>query len=78
MFEPTPYETVLEARVPTGLGGRWYGVYPAIVSDINDPEGLGRIKITLPWSPDTGDGKYEAWARVAGDDRARSERGSDA
>jgi uncharacterized protein involved in type VI secretion and phage assembly len=40
-------------------------VYPALVSDIKDPDGLGRVKITLPWSPDTGSERYEAWARVA-------------
>ena len=55
----------LTARVPTGLGGRWYGVYPALVSDIKDPESMGRVKVTLPWSPDPGGQKYEAWARVA-------------
>src|SRR3954466_12019995 len=54
-----------EGRVSSGLGGRWYGVYPALVSDIKDPDGQGRVKVTLPWSPDTGDGQYEAWARVA-------------
>jgi uncharacterized protein involved in type VI secretion and phage assembly len=47
------------------LGGRWYGVFPALVSDINDPDGQGRVKVTLPWSPDTGGGRYEAWARLA-------------
>jgi uncharacterized protein involved in type VI secretion and phage assembly len=56
---------VLEARLPAGLGGRWYGVYPALVSDIKDPDGQGRVKVTLPWSPDTGSASYEAWARVA-------------
>jgi uncharacterized protein involved in type VI secretion and phage assembly len=56
---------ILDVRVPSGLGGRWYGVFPALVSDIKDPEGLGRVKVTLPWSPDTGSGKYEAWARLA-------------
>jgi uncharacterized protein involved in type VI secretion and phage assembly len=55
----------LQARVPAGLGGRWYGVYPALVSDIKDPDSMGRVKITLPWSPDPGGQKYEAWARVA-------------
>ena len=65
MGENTPLEMVLEARLSTGLGGRWYGVYPALVSDITDPDGQGRVKVTLPWSPDTGGGRYEAWARVA-------------
>lgn len=48
-----------------GLGGRWYGVFPALVSDIKDPDGLGRVKVTLPSSPDTDGSRYEAWARVA-------------
>jgi len=56
---------MLTARVPTGLGGRWYGVYPALVSDIKDPQGQGRVKVTLPWAPDTGGSRYEAWARLA-------------
>lgn len=28
---------------------RFYGIYPAVVSDINDPKKLGRVKLTLPW-----------------------------
>ena len=61
----TTIEAVIDARVPGGLGGRWYGVFPALVSDINDPDGQGRVKVTLPWSPDTGGARYEAWARLA-------------
>ena len=38
---------------------------PALVSDIKDPDGAGRVKITLPWSPDTGSDRYEVWARLA-------------
>jgi len=56
---------LLDARVPRGLGGRWYGVFPALVSDVKDPDGQGRVKVTLPWSPDTGGAQYDAWARVA-------------
>jgi uncharacterized protein involved in type VI secretion and phage assembly len=58
-------DVVFDARVPTGLGGRWYGVYPALVSDVKDPDGQGRVKVTIPWAPDTGSSKYEAWARLA-------------
>jgi uncharacterized protein involved in type VI secretion and phage assembly len=65
MFEKNALEMILDARVPMGLGGHWYGVYPAIVADIKDPDGLGRVKVTLPWSPDTGSERYEAWARLA-------------
>jgi len=65
MFDKTPLELIWDARLPNGLGGRWYGVYPALVSDIKDPDGQGRVKITLPWSPDTAGGRYEVWARLA-------------
>jgi uncharacterized protein involved in type VI secretion and phage assembly len=52
-------------RLPEGWGGRWYGVAPATVIDIKDPDGHGRVQVTLPWAPDSGGGRYEAWARVA-------------
>ena len=65
MPEQTTIDVMHDARVPEGLGGRWYGVYPALVSDIKDPDGQGRVKVTLPWSPDTGGDQYDAWARLA-------------
>jgi uncharacterized protein involved in type VI secretion and phage assembly len=64
-YEKTPLDLIIGGRAPSGLGGRWYGVYPALVSDIKDPDGSGRVKVTLPWSPDTASDRYEAWARVA-------------
>jgi uncharacterized protein involved in type VI secretion and phage assembly len=45
--------------------GRWYGLYPALVSDVRDPDGQGRVKVSLPWAPDAGGSRYEAWARLA-------------
>lgn len=63
--EPTPLEMIVDARIPAGLGGHWYGVFPALVVDIKDPDGQGRVKIMLPWSPDTSGARYEAWARLA-------------
>lgn len=65
MLETTAIETIVEERIPRGLGGRWYGVFPALVTDIKDPDGQGRVKISLPWSPDTDGSRYEAWARLA-------------
>lgn len=65
MPEGSAITTVTEERVPHGLGGRWYGVFPALVTDIKDPDGQGRVKISLPWSPDTNGSRYEAWARLA-------------
>ena len=32
---------------------------------MKDPDGQGRVKITLPWAPDLGQGRYEVWARLA-------------
>ncbi|HEY2902656.1 MAG TPA: phage baseplate assembly protein V, partial [Polyangia bacterium] len=62
----TPLEMIVDERVASGLGGRFYGVYPATVSEIkNDPDGIGRVKLTLPWAPDTGSESYETWGRVA-------------
>jgi uncharacterized protein involved in type VI secretion and phage assembly len=58
-------EATVDERVPAGLGGRWYGVFPALVTDIKDPDNQGRVKVSLPWSPDTSGAKYEAWARLA-------------
>ena len=63
--ESTPFEMMLAARVPLGFGGHWYGVFPALVIDIKDPDGQGRVKITLPWSPDTEGARYEVWARLS-------------
>jgi uncharacterized protein involved in type VI secretion and phage assembly len=65
MLTKSPLEMIVDMRLPSGLGGHWYGVFPAVVNDIKDPDGQGRVKVTLPWSPDTSGGSYEAWARLA-------------
>jgi uncharacterized protein involved in type VI secretion and phage assembly len=52
-------------RAATGPGGLFYGVYPATVTDVKDPENQGRVRVRLPWSPDPGGGAYETWARIA-------------
>lgn len=46
-------------------GATWYGVYPALVSDVRDPDGQGRVEVTLPWAPDASGGAYAVWARLA-------------
>ena len=65
MSETAFVEVAIDERVPAGLGGRWYGVFPALVTDIKDPDNQGRVKVSLPWAPDTGGGRFEAWARLA-------------
>ena len=44
---------------------RLYGVYPATVQRLNDPDGQGRVRVRLPWSPDNSGAGFEAWARLA-------------
>ena len=70
---PDTVEAELSSRLPLGYGGRFYGVYPAVVVDIVDLDGQGRVKVELPWSPDAGGDRYDAWARhatlMAGDNR---------
>jgi uncharacterized protein involved in type VI secretion and phage assembly len=63
IFDKSPVDLILEPQ--SALRNKWYGIYPALVSDIKDPDGTGRVKVTLPWSPDTASDKYEAWARMA-------------
>jgi len=51
-------------EVPQAAEARWYGVYPAVVTDNLDPETSGRILVTLPWAAAGGE-PVTAWARVA-------------
>ena len=60
-----PVDDIVDARLSRGFGGRFYGVFPAIVTDIVDPNGQGRVRVKLPWSPDNQEESYEAWARLA-------------
>ena len=36
-----PLDRYQDQRLPRGLGGLFYGVYPALVTDIKDPAGQG-------------------------------------
>jgi len=56
---------LLQARQPQGWGGLFHGVYPGLVSDIKDPDNQGRVKVKLPWLPDTAGAGCELWARLA-------------
>jgi len=58
MDQDAVFEAALERR-------RLFGVYPAQVTDIKDPDGLGKVKVKLPWSPDSNGGSYQVWARLA-------------
>jgi uncharacterized protein involved in type VI secretion and phage assembly len=58
-------DTLLGERLPAGHGGPFYGVYPAVVVDVVDPDGQGRVRVRLPWAPDTDGESSELWARLA-------------
>lgn len=65
MLAGNDFDKILDPRRARGYGGRFYGVYPAEVVDIEDPDNTGQVRVRLPWSPD-GDGQsYEAWGRIA-------------
>ncbi len=58
------------APSPESNGARWGGVFPAVVTNNNDPEDMGRVKVKFPWL----DTNLEShWARLsavgAGDQR---------
>ncbi len=48
---------------PDGEAPRYFGLFPAIVTDIVDPENLGRIEVKLPWLGGDGDA-VRAWATL--------------
>ncbi|MFT3858285.1 MAG: phage baseplate assembly protein V [Aquabacterium sp.] len=49
--------------IPDGEGPRWYGVYPAIVSDLVDPDNKGRIQVKFPSFGQAGE-TVRAWATL--------------
>jgi len=54
---------VIDEFRPDGDAPRYFGVFPAIVTDIVDPESLGRIEVKFPWLGGDG-GEVRAWATL--------------
>lgn len=46
-----------------GGGPRYFGVYPAIVTDLVDPDKLGRIELKFPWLGTAGE-NVRAWSTL--------------
>lgn len=44
---------------------RWYGVYPAKVTSVKDPDAQGRVQVQLLPAPDEGGESFKVWARLA-------------
>jgi uncharacterized protein involved in type VI secretion and phage assembly len=51
-------------RVPDGEARRYFGVYPAIVTDIVDSDSLGRIEVKFPWLGAQGSDDAKVWATL--------------
>jgi uncharacterized protein involved in type VI secretion and phage assembly len=47
-----------------GSAPAYFGVYPAVVTDLVDPDRLGRIEVRFPWLGDDGDRDVRAWATL--------------
>lgn len=48
---------------PDGEGPRWFGLYPAVVADLVDPQGKGRIQVRFPAFGQAGE-TVRAWATL--------------
>jgi uncharacterized protein involved in type VI secretion and phage assembly len=53
----------LPAPVDGSVPG-FFGVYPALVTDIVDGDQLGRVEVRLPWLGSGGDADVRAWATL--------------
>src|ERR1700750_2275998 len=51
------FDNTAEAR-----SGRIYGVVVAVVTNNQDPDGFGRVKVKFPWLSDVDE---SSWARIA-------------
>ena len=53
----------IAAHVPDGMATRHFGLYPAIVTNVVDPDSIGRIQVKFPWLGDAGT-DVRAWATL--------------
>jgi uncharacterized protein involved in type VI secretion and phage assembly len=54
-----------DPRQLSGDPGRLVGVFPALVTDVQDPDGQGRVKISLPFVNGSEGPQAATWARLA-------------
>ena len=47
-----------------GSAPSYFGVYPAIVTDLVDSDKLGRVEVRFPWLGEDGDQAVRAWATL--------------
>jgi uncharacterized protein involved in type VI secretion and phage assembly len=51
-------------RPQDGEAPRYFGVYPSIVTNIVDPQSMGRIQVKFPWLGNDGADAVRAWATL--------------
>lgn len=56
------YDLLADRTEDADLGGRILGVVPAVVTNNQDPDGMGRVKVRFPW---LGQEDESHWARSA-------------
>jgi uncharacterized protein involved in type VI secretion and phage assembly len=49
---------------PDGGLQQYFGLYPAIVTDLVDPQELGRVEVKFPWLGDDGERGVRTWATL--------------
>ena len=49
---------------PDGGRQNYFGIYPAIVTDLVDSEKLGRIEVKFPWLGTDGENEVRSWATL--------------
>lgn len=62
---PSSFSSFLPTPPISGEGGPYFGVYVGLVTDVQDPNGQGRVRVRLPWTTDPDGDPFEIWARVA-------------
>jgi len=51
-------------RLADGEARRYFGVYPALVTDIVDSQSLGRVEVQFPWLGTQGSADVRTWATL--------------
>lgn len=55
---------MINDHAPDGGRQKYYGLYPAIITDVVDPDSLGRIEVKFPWLGSDGEQNVRAWATL--------------
>ena len=64
MISPPLFPELMPPPPISGAGGPYYGLYTGLVTDVQDPERQGRVRVRLPWTTDPDGDPFEIWARL--------------